>query len=128
MTRRTRMLLLLLVLVSAFAFVVIFDWSVPGKLYRGYQQSQAFIPTPEQREQLISSLRAEFGENVDVNYSVGFDQSGEVNKTVQVVWFCGTDVDGPRFLRTAVRKLNDIGFGWPDHVEMLFRCGFAQPE
>ncbi len=126
MARRTRTLLIILLLLSAAALWLNVDWSKLGRFYHGLRLAQASMLTDEQNEQILQGLKKDFGEQASFSYIVSSDHNGTVTKTVRAILTCSS-INPPRYLDAVVRRVHDAGLGWPDKVEFVYTCGFVRP-
>ncbi len=126
MSPRTRILLVILLLSSSLFLWLNVDWSKPVTLYRNYRHVQALLQNKESLLRAEQLLKDEFGENTSLSYNVSIDLNGAVSMKIQARRTCG-DPDGKRYLETAIRRVHEVGLGWPDQIEYLYSCGFTKP-
>ena len=127
MSRTTGILLVILLQSSGLYAWVNVDLAWPFTLYRNYRHIQtvtaANVDAIKRAETL---LKAEFGENNGLNYSLSIDLEGVQTMKIQAHRECGNP-DGARFLEAAIKRVHEVGLGWPDKVEYLYGCNFSKP-
>lgn len=128
MPRRTRFLLILLVLVALSALATRIDWSYPLRMFTGYQQLSQSMPDKEAAERLNQRLKAEFGSEVEASYSITINTDGKVTRVIGLNWVCRTGVEGEAFIQATLRQLDRMDLEWPDEIHMQFKCALAKRE
>jgi hypothetical protein len=132
MPRRTRALLITLLLSIGLYLVASGDWKVPFKSYEVYTQTRNEWHTlcTECSKRALATLRKTYGDSADMTWTVQVgwhqDEDIKVTRTLILTRSCGA-MDNEQLLRDALRYTHEEGMRWPDKVEYNYACRFDAP-